>query len=96
MKRIFAVVGCVACWIATAFFAFLETLLIYLWISGTLYIIKWGAEENPYAAENAWAAGVFSSVTALPFLAALALAIHFTIKLKKRGKQREHSMPDKW
>ena len=94
-KKALAVAGCGVCWAGTALFAFLEGLCVYLWISGTLYVMKWGAEENPYAAEDAWAAGVFASMLAIPFLLMLALAVYCTVKLRKRGKNREHPAPDK-
>ena len=95
-KKALNVTGCAVCWIITAFLALLEALLVYLWIDGTLYVMKWGAEENPYAAEDAWAAGVFASMAAIPFILMLVLAIRSTIKLRKRGKKREYPAPDKW
>lgn len=85
-KRVLGAIGCALCWLVTAFLAVVEAFCIYLWISGTLYVMKWGAEENPYAAEDAWTAGVFSFITAVPFLLMLTLAVFCTIKLRKRGK----------
>lgn len=95
-KKVLGVIGCAVCWIITAFLALFEVLCVYLWIDGTLYVMKWGAEENPYAAEDAWAAGVFASMAAIPFILMLVLAIRSTIKLRKRGKKREYPAPDKW
>ena len=93
-KRALGIVGCGVCWAGAAFFAFLEGLCLYLWITGTLYVMKWGAEENPYAAEDAWAAGVFASMLAIPFVLTLILSIRSTIKLRKQGKKREHPISD--
>ena len=95
LKKALDIIGCAVCWAAAAVFVFLEALCVYLWISGTLYVMKWGAEENPYAAEDAWAAGVFASILAIPFTFALVLAIRSTIKLRKQGKKHEHPAPDK-
>lgn len=95
-KKVLGVIGCGLCWLAAALFTFLEGLCLYLWITGTLYVMKWGAEENPYAAEDAWAAGVFASILAIPFVLVLVLSIRSTIKLGKQGKNREHPAPDKW
>lgn len=95
INKALGVIGCAACWIITAFLAGLEAICIHLWISGTLYVMNWGAEENPYAAEDAWAAGVFSSIIVIPLTLMLMLAVYSTIKLRKRGKPREHITPDK-
>ena len=77
---------CGLCWLVTAVLALLEAACLYQWIDGTLYVRKWGAAENPYAAEDAWMAGIFSLLAAVPLLVMLALAVYYTIKLRKRGK----------
>lgn len=93
-KKTLSVIGCVLVWLAAALFTFLEGICLYLWITGTVYVMKWGAEENPYAAEDAWAAGVFASMLAIPFVLTLILSIRSTIKLRKQGKKREHPISD--
>lgn len=95
VKRALGVIGCAFCWLIAVLLALLEGIFLYLWIDGTRYIMEWGAEENPYAAEDAWVAGVFASMTALPLILMLVAAICSTIKLRKRGKKREHPAPDK-
>lgn len=96
MKRAFGVIGCAFCWLIAALLMLLEGSLIYLWIDRARYIMEWGVEENPYAAEDAWVAGVLTLLTVFPLLLMLVAAISSTIKLRKRGKNREHSAPDKW
>lgn len=96
MKRAFGVIGCAFCWLIAALLTLLEGIFIYLWIDRTRYIMEWGVEENPYAAEDAWVAGVFALLTVFPLLLMLVAAISSTIKLRKRGKNREYPAPDKW
>ena len=95
IKKACGIIGCAVCWAVTVLLALAEVFCVYSWISGTLYVVKWGAEENPYAAEDAWAAGVFSLITAVPFLLMLALAVYCTIKLRKQGRKREYPVSDK-
>ena len=94
-KKTLGFIGCAVCWAVAAFLALLEAFCVYLWVSGTLYVMKWGAEENPYAAEDAWTAGVFSTMRALPLLLTLALAVYCTVKLRKQGKKHEYPVSDK-
>lgn len=95
-KTVLGVIGCALCWLIAAGLALLEALLLYLWITGTLYVMKWGAVENPYAAEDAWAAGVFASLAAFPLILMLVAAVRSTMKLRKRGEKHGHTAPDKW
>ena len=87
-KKALRVTGCAFCWLAAAFFTFLEGLCLYLWITGTLYVMKWGAEENPYVAEDAWAAGVFASILAIPFVLMLVLSTHLTRRPRAQATSR--------
>lgn len=57
----------------------LEFLLAWGWLRGTLYVMKYGAGENPYAAEDAEIMGI-CALALLPLaLAALAWAVYRTI-----------------
>ena len=42
----------------TACLAALEAVLAWGWLRGTLYVMRWGAAGNPYAAEDAEIAGI--------------------------------------
>ncbi len=92
-------VGCVAAWMAAAFFAFLEA-TVFLWLMELLPdVIHYGYDEaaghNLRLAESFWEARVFMVLFGVPLLVTLILAIRSTIKLRKRGKKREHPAPDK-
>ncbi len=95
VKKALGAIGCAFCWLVAAGLALLEGSCVYLWVTGTLYVMKWGVEENPYAAEDAWVAGVFALLAVFPLLLMLAAAICSTIKLGKRGKDRGNKALDK-
>ena len=64
-------------WGLTACLAALEAALGGSWLWGTLYVAAAGAEENPYAAEDAEIAGLLALYLLPLFLAALACGIAF-------------------
>ena len=66
----------------------LEALLAWAWLRGTLYVQKYGAAENPYAAEDAEIAG-FCALVLLPLcLAAGWAAYQWFYAWKKRAQAR--------
>ena len=95
VKRALTIISCVLSYLAAAFFAFYEVFWIYVWIDRTLYVVKWGAENAPREAEYADGAVFLAMMTAIPLVLLLMLAIYLTIKLRKRGKENGHAVPDK-
>ena len=99
-KGVLGILACVLCWLAAAFFAFLEWAAASWFLELLPDVIHYGYDEaagyNLYLAENFWEARVFMVVAGIPLVLMLGLAVHFTIKLRKRGKQCGHTMPDKW
>lgn len=76
-----------AAWLAAAVFTALETLFLYEYVTMSRYVAQWGAAENPRAAEDAWAAGLFS-LGLLPFaLWTVIAAIQITRKIKKEKQE---------
>ena len=62
-----------ACLVPAALLTALEGLLAWLWGRGTLYVMRAGAAENPYAAEDAEIAGLCALLLLPLCLAAWAL-----------------------
>lgn len=79
--------ACVFAWAAATVSAMAEGALIWLWLSGMLYVEKYGAADNLYAAEDAWAAGVFALCLLPLCLLFLALSIFCTGKMKKQRRR---------
>ena len=75
-------------WGLTACLTALELLLAWGWLRGTLYVMQYGAEENPYAAEDAEIAGICALLLLPLVLAALAWAVYQVILNKNRAKAR--------
>ena len=76
-------------WAAAALLAALEIPLAWSWLWGTAYVMKYGAVENPYAAEDAEIAGILALLALPLFLAALAWAVSETVSwCKTRAKAR--------
>ena len=69
----------------TACLTALELLFAWSWLSGTLYVMRWGAAENPYAAEDAEIAGICALLLLPLLLAALAWTGY---RMKKRAEAR--------
>ena len=80
-------IACVFAWAAATVSAMAEGALIWLWLSGMLYVEKYGAADNLYAAEDAWAAGVFALCLLPLSLLFLALSIFCTGKMKKQRRR---------
>lgn len=78
-----------ALWGAAACFMALEGGLAWAWLQGTLYVTRYGADENPYAAEDTELAGL-CALALLPLaLTALAWAAYrIVIWRKKRARTR--------
>ncbi len=53
-----------------------EALLGWAWLRGTLYVMRFGRAENPYAAEDAEIAGICALILLPPALAALAWIVY--------------------
>ncbi len=89
MKRAVRRLGCAAGALLTAALAGLELLLFRAWLRGTLYVIRYGAEENPYAAEDAEIAGICALLLLPLCLAALAWSVYKAVlRRKKRAGAR--------
>ena len=84
MRTVLRWVGCVLAWLVSLGVGALESCCIWVWLSRTAYIGQWGAAENPYAAEEAEIAGLFSLLGAVPTLLLLVLAIFLTRRLLRR------------
>ena len=69
----------------TACLAALEAVLAWGWLRGSLYVTRWGAAENPYAAEDAEIAGICALLLLPLLLAALAWTGY---RMKKRAEAR--------
>ncbi len=71
-------------WGLTACLATLELLLSCAWLRGMLYVIKYGAAGNPYAAEDMEIAGI-CALALLPLsLAALAWVVCRIVLWRKK------------
>ena len=78
-------------WLPAAAAAAVEGLLAWVWLWGTLYLERFGADENLRVAEEAWASGWLALLLLPVFLLLLALAVHGTTK---RNKQRRRANED--
>ena len=74
-------------WAAAVPLAGLEGLLAWNWLWGTAYVLKYGAAENPYAAEDAEIAGIVALLVLPLFTAALVWAVYGTIEWRKERVQ---------
>lgn len=73
----------------TACLTALEALLAWTWLRGMRYVAIYGAEENPYAAEDMEIAGICALILLPLFLAALAWAVcRIILWSKKRAGAR--------
>ena len=85
MRRLARTVGAAL----TAALTGLEALLVWVWLRGTMYVMKFGKAENPYAAEDAEVAGLCALMLLPLCLAALAWAVYETVLWwKKRAGAR--------
>lgn len=62
----------------------LELLLGWSWLRGMLYVMRYGAAENPYAAEDMEIAGICALLVLPLFLAALAWAVYRVVIHRKK------------
>lgn len=93
-KRSRLTVGCAVGWPVAAVLALFE-------YANGVYLVERipkliGHSVEPYLVENCREAAVMMAVAGVPFLLALALAVYCTANIRKRGKNREHAMPDRW
>lgn len=93
-KRNRLTVGCAVGWPVAAVLALFEC-------ANGVYLVERipkliGPSVEPYLVENCREAAVMMAVTGVPFLLTLALAVYCTSNIRKRGKSREHAMPDRW
>ncbi len=87
-------VGCAIGWPVAVVLALFECHGVQYLAERLPDVLSPGAE--PYMVENFREAAAMMAVAGVVFLSALVLAVYCTIKLRKRGENREHSMPDKW
>ncbi len=81
--------GLGALWALTACLTALEAVLAWTWLRGMRYVAEYGAEENPYAAEDMEIAGICALILLPLFLAALAWAVcRIILWSKKRAGAR--------
>ena len=85
MKRWRKILSRILLWLPAAAAAAAEGLLAWVWLWGTLYLERFGANENLRVAEEAWVAGWLALLLFPVFLLLLALAVYGTTK---RNKQR--------
>lgn len=71
--------GLLLAWTLAAGMAGLEALTAWAWLRGTRYVMRCGAEADPYAAEDAEIAGICALLLLPLVLAALAAAVYGTI-----------------
>ncbi len=81
MKRIGRILLYGVSWFFAIAVSALETILIWSWLRGTLYVMKFGAAENPYAAEDAEITG-FCALVLLPLVLAAWAWILFQHKTR--------------
>ena len=76
-------------WGLTACLTTLELLFAWGWLRGTLYVMKYGAAENPYAAEEAEIMGLCALLLLPLTLAALAWVVYkMILRCKNRALAR--------
>ena len=71
-------------WTLAVLLSAAEALLFWSWIQGTQYVARYGAAENPYAAEDAEIAGICAMILLPLVLAAVALAVYCTVFGRKK------------
>ena len=69
----------------TACLAVLESLFAGNWLRGTLYVMRCGAAENPYAAEDAEITGILA-IYLLPLVLAAWAGTVFWIMLRYKSR----------
>ena len=77
----------------TACVTTLELLFAWGWLRGMSYILRYGAAENPYAAEDAEMMGIFALLLMPLALAALAGAVSW-IRLQYKTRAQD-ARPEK-
>ena len=85
MKQMMRRLGYAAELILAAFLTGLEVLLAGAWLRGTLYVMKFGALENPYAAEDAEIAGLWALVLLPLWVGRLAWTVYSAVWGWKKG-----------
>ena len=87
MRRLLGMILTGLSWGLAACLTTLELLFAWGWLRGTLYVMRYGAAENPYAAEDAELMGIFALVLLPLAAAALGWALYRTV-CKKRAEAR--------
>lgn len=87
-------VGCFIGWPMAA-------VLTLFWCHGGLYLAERlpyvvSPDAEPYLVENWREAAIMLALAGVLLLLTLGLAVYCTVKLRKRGKNREHPAADKW
>lgn len=72
----------------TACLTALEALLAWTWLRGMRYVAEYGAEENPYAAEDMEIAGICALALLPLFLAAAWALCRIVLRSIKRAGAR--------
>ena len=83
MRRLLRMLLAGFSWGLAACLTIVELLLAWGWLWGTLYVMKYGAEENPYAAEDAEIMGTCALLLLPLALAALAWVVYRVILRRK-------------
>ena len=91
MRRALQWLGCGLLWLFTLAAGSLESCCVWIWLSRTAYVGRWGGAENPYAAEEAEIAGACALLGAVPTLLLLILAIGLTLGLMRRKGPRNQT-----
>ena len=94
-KRSRLTVGCTVCWPVAVVLAFFEYLFCSYLVQHLPDVLDPDYDGVYYLVENCREIAVQAVLTGITLLVMLALAIYCTIKLGKRGTQREHSISDK-
>ena len=94
-KRSRLTVGCTVCWPVAVVLAFFEYLFCSYLVQHLPDVLDPDYDGVYYLVENCREIAVQAVLTGITLLVMLALAVYCTIKLGKRGTQREHSISDK-
>lgn len=99
VKKARGIAACLLCWLAAGFFSCLEGAAAAWFLELLPDVIQYGYDEaagyNLYLAEDFWEARVLLALFRVPLLVMLVLAVRSTIKLRRKGKKREHPISDR-
>jgi len=89
MQKVLRTLSCAVSWTLTALAGVLELTLLWLWRRGVGYVDRFGAVENPYAAEKMELAGG-GALLLLPLLGLLLIwAVWSTRRIMNNGQTPE-------